>query len=368
VGFAIGSIGGPIALLTLFPSTAGDGIDSAGLVVLLALALFAAPLGIWLVYSRDIVSMGGLSAFVEATVGRRAALVHGWIWAFAYFLYLPYTVTFVVYDLLTPVFPGISAYRGSLELVLPVGIVLIVLSPLPLVLVGFGMLAVVQLAAMLVLAGVTFSHADVPIGAHPGLNDTGQAAAATALLFICASLALYLGAEVRGGSRTVRRGLLAAVVVVGAIFAVAAIPLARVPSELRDAAVPAAAIAQAYSGRGLAVTVGLLTAASTLALIVAEYLALARLLHWLHGAPLRSVLRWIAVPFIAADAISLINPERFYNDLLKVSLVALFVSQLVVFVVFPRYRRGAVAVGAAAVASALMGWGLYTLLAGSASS
>ena len=167
---------------------------------------------------------------------------------------------------------------------------------------------------------MTFSHAGVPVRAHPGLNDTGQAAAATALLFICASLALYLGAEVRGGSRTVRRGLLVAVVVVGATFAAAAIPLGRVPNDLRDAAVPAAAIAQAYSGRGLAVTVGLLTAASTLALIVAEYLALARLLHWLHGAPIRSLLRWIAVPFIAADAISLVNPERFYNDLLKVSL------------------------------------------------
>ena len=79
--------------------------------------------------------------------------MHGWIWAFAYFLYLPYTVTFVVYDLLTPVFPGISAYRASLERLLPVGIVLIVVSPLPLVLVGFGVLAVAQLAAMLVLAG-----------------------------------------------------------------------------------------------------------------------------------------------------------------------------------------------------------------------
>jgi amino acid transporter len=368
VGFAIGSIGGPIALLTLFPSTVGDGIDSAGLIVLLALALFAAPLGIWLLYSRDIVSMGGLSAFVEAAVGRRTAMFHGWIWAFAYFLYLPYTVTFVVYDLLTPVFPGISAYRASLELLLPVGIVLVVISPLRLVLVGFGLLAVAQLAGMLVLAGVTFSHVDVHVATHPGLNHTAQAAAAAALLFVCASLALYLGAEVRGGSRTVRRGLLAAVVVVGATFLVAAIPLARVPNDLRNAAVPAAAIAQAYSGRGLAVTVGLLTAASTLALIVAEYLALARLLHWLHDIPIRSLLRWIAVPFIAADAISLINPERFYNDLLKVSLVALFVSQLVVFVVFPSYRRGAVAIGAAAVASALMGWGLYTLLAGGGSS
>ena len=88
--------------------TAGE-IDSAGLVVLLALAVFAVPLGIWLVYSGKVVSGGGLSAFVEAAVGRRAAVVHGWIWAFAYFLYLPYTVTFVVYDLLPPVFPGISA-------------------------------------------------------------------------------------------------------------------------------------------------------------------------------------------------------------------------------------------------------------------
>ena len=29
LGFAVASIGGPLALLTLFPGTAGDGIDSA---------------------------------------------------------------------------------------------------------------------------------------------------------------------------------------------------------------------------------------------------------------------------------------------------------------------------------------------------
>jgi amino acid transporter len=368
VGFAIASIGGPIALLTLFPSTAGDGVDSSGLVVLLALALFAAPLGIWLAYSRTIVSTGGLTAFVDAAAGRRAALAQGWIWAFAYFLYLPYTVTFVVYDLLTPVFPGVSAYRASLEILLPVAIVMVALSPVRLVLAGLGVLAVAQLAAMLVLAGAVFSHTGAHVATHSGLKGTGKAAAATSLLFICASLALYLGAEVRGGSRTVRRGLLLAVIVVGAVFVLAAIPFARVPDDIRNAAVPGAAAAQAYSGRGLAVTVGLLTAASTLALIVAEYLALARLVHWLHGPPIRSVLRWIAVPFIAADVISLVNPDRFYNDLLKISLAALFVSQLLVFLVFPRYRRGAVAVGVAAVASGLVGWGLYTLLAGGASS
>ena len=163
-----------------------------------------------------------------------------------------------------------------------------------------------------------------------------------------------------------RRGLVAAVAVVGAAFLAAAIPLAR-PNELRNAAVPGAAIAQAYSGRGPAVTVGLLTAGSTLALIVAEYLALARLLHWLHGPPVRSLLRWIAVPFVAADAISLVNPSRFYNDLLKPSLRALFVSQTLAFLVFLRFRRAALAIGAAKVASGLAAWRLSTLIVGRAS-
>ena len=367
VGFAMASIGGPIALLTLLPGAAGESLDSAGLVVLLALALFAAPLAIWLAYSRRVVSPGGLSAFVAAAAGRRAALAQGWIWALAYFLYLPYTITFVVYDLLAPVFPGISPYRSSLELILPVAIVAVCLAPLRLVLAALGALAAAQLLIMLVLAAVVYDHTATAFASHPELRGTGKAAASTALLFVCASLALYLGAEVRGGSRTVRRGLVLAMAVVGAVFLVAAIPLAAVPVELREAPVPGAAIAQAYSGRSLAVVVGLLTALSTLALIVAEYLALARLVHWLHGPPVRTVLYWIAVPFIAADAISLVDPARFYDDLLKVSLGALFVSQLLVFVVFPRFRRGAAAVGLAAVASGLVLWGLYTLVFGGAS-
>jgi hypothetical protein len=76
---------------------------------------------------------------------------------------------------------------------------------------------------------------------------------------------------------------------------------------------------------------------------------------------------WIAVPFIALDAISLVDPNRFYDDLLKPSLGALFVAQLGVFVVFPRFRRSVLALAAAAIASGLAGWGLYTLIAGSAS-
>jgi hypothetical protein len=364
----VASIGGPIALLSFLPGTAGDGLDSAGLVVVLALAVFAVPLAIWLAYSRRVVSPGGLSAFVEAAAGRRAALAHGWIWTLAYFLYLPYTVTFVVYDLLPPVFPGLHPYRAALELLLPAALVGFALAPVRMVLAALGLLAATQLVALLVLAGFEFAHTTAPFANRPTLDQTGRATGGTALLFVCASLPLYLGAELRGGGRTLRRGLLIAVALVGAAFFVAALPLAGVPGPLRNAAVPGAAIAQAYAGRGLAITVGLLTAAGTLALIVAEYLALARLLHWLHGPPVRSVLAWLAVPFLGADAISLVDPQRFYDDLLKPSLGALFVSQLFVFLVFPRFRRGALALAAAAVASGLVTWGLYTLFAGGASS
>jgi hypothetical protein len=334
-----------------------------------------------------------LSAFVDAAAGRRTAVAQGWIWSLAYFLYLPYTVTFVVYDVLEPVFPGIHSYRAALELLLPAMIVAFVFAPVRIVLASLGVLAAAQLVALVVLAGFEFAHVSAPFASHPAVDETGRATGSTALLFVCASLPLYLGAEVRGGGRTVRRGLLVAVAIVGAAFLVAALPLAGVPDSLRNAAVPGAAIAQAYSGRSLAVAVGLLTAGSALALIVAEYLALARLLHWLHGPPVRSALAWIAVPFLAADAISLVNPSGFYHNLIKPSLGALFVSQLIVFLVFPfwpgtgsslspstrvtpngtslspekhQFRRGPLAIGATAVASGLACWGLYTLIAGSA--
>jgi hypothetical protein len=368
VGFAVASIGGPLALPNFLPGTAGDeGIESAGLVVLLALAVFAAPLVLWLVYSRRVVSPGGLTAFVEAAAGRGAALVHGWIWAFAYFLYLPYTITFVVYDVLTPIFPGLHPYRWVLELVLPVAIVLLVLAPVRLALAALVLIGLAQLVLMLVLGGVTLGHVPVRFAHEPSLDPVGRGVGGTALLFICASLPLYLGAEVRGGSRTVRRGLAAAVAVVGACFFVAALPLATVPGALRDFPVPAATIAKYYSGRPLEVAVALGIAAGTLALIVAEYLALGRLLHWLHGFELRRVLLWIAGPFVIADVISLINPEQFYDKLLKPSLGALFVSQLIVFLVFPLFRRGVRWLPLVGVASALAVWGFYTLVSASAS-
>jgi hypothetical protein len=368
VGFAIASIGGPLALPNFLPAAAGDeGIASAGLVVLLALLVFAAPLVLWLVYSRSVVSPGGLTAFVEAAAGRRAALVQGWIWTIAYFLYLPYTVTFVVYDILAPEFPGIHPYRWVLELVLPVAIVLLVLAPVRVALAALLLVGLAQLVLMLTLGGIEISHVPVRFANEPSADPVGRGVGGTALLFICASLPLYLGAEVRGGSRAVRRGVAAAVAVVGVCFFIAALPLATVPSALRDFPVPAASMAKYYSGRELEIAVALGIAAGTLALIVAEYLALGRLLHWLHGAPLPRVLVWIAGPFVIADAISLVDPETFYDKLLKPSLGALFLSQLLVFLVFPLFRRGVRWLPLVAVASGLAVWGFYTLVSGSAS-
>ena len=365
-GFAIASIGGPVALLSFLPGAAGQADTSAGLVALLALAVFAVPLAIWVAFSGRIASAGGLSSFVEAAAGRAAAVVHGWIWALAYFLYLPYTITFVVYDLLPPVFPGVHAYRAALELLLPAAIVALVFLPVRAVLAGLALLGLAQVAVLFLLGGIELAHVGSHVASQPTADATARGTGSAALLFVCASLPLYFGAELAGGGRAMRRVLVAAVALVGAAFVVAAIPLGGVPETLRDAAVPGAAIAQAYSGRTLAVVVGLLTAGGTLALVVAEYLALARLLRWLHGPDLKTLYAWIAVPFLALDAISLVDPGRFYDDLIRPSLGALFVSQAVVFLVFPRWRRSGWAVAAAGVAATLAGWGFYTLVAGSA--
>src|SRR5205085_766723 len=143
-----------------------------------------------------------------------------------------------------------------------------------------------QVIVLLVVAGFELTHAHPTFASSPNVDDTGRATGGLALLFVCASLPLYFGSELRGGSRAMRGVLAGSVALVGAAFLVA--------------------------------------------------------------------------------AVSLVDPDRFYDDLLKPSLGALFVSQLAVFLVFPRFRRGPAAVAAAAIASGLAAWGLYTLIAGSA--
>ena len=374
LGAAVASIGGPLALVSLYvPGAAGAAVSSLGLTVALAVVVFVVPLAVWLAYSERIASAGGLTAFVEAATGRTAARLQALVWIVSYFLYLPYTVTYVVYDVLAVVFPGLGPYRASLELILPAALVVFVLAPLFAVLLVLSAIAVVQVVLVVVLGTLSLSRSGGHASAfthHAGTAATGRGVAGVALLFVCLSLPLFFGGEVEGSKRTVRRGLTAAYGVVAALLLFAAVPLATVPGVFRNAELPGVAIAQAYSGRNLAVIVGLGSAASVIALIVLEFLALGRLVHWLVGTAIRPTLAAIGVPFIVADAFSLIDPDRFYDDLLRPSLIALFLSQLIVFAVFPLFRlrthprRVPAAIALAAVACALMGYGLYTTITG----
>ena len=375
LGAAIASVGGPLALVALyFPGASGGAITSAARVAALAIIVFLAPLAVWLGFSERIASAGGLAAFVEAAAGRNAARVQAAVWIVSYFLYLPYTVTYVVYDVLPVVFPGLTPYRQSLELALPVAIVVLVLAPS---VVAFGVLALIA-AAQLVLSVLLGILAMSHVGGHVSSFTSSSSPHATAtgvatvsLLFVCISLPVFFGAEVRGGSRTVRRGLLLAYAGTAAVLLLVAVPLATVSTSLSGAGLPGIAMAQAYGGRSLAVAIGVGSAASVAGLIVLEFLALGRLFHWLFELPVRLALSMIAVPFLLADAVSLVNPDRFYSDLLRPSLIALWLSQLIVFAVFPLFRlrtspqRVVSALALAAVACALSGYGLYTAITGS---
>jgi hypothetical protein len=368
LGVATASIGGPLALVSLYiPGAAGS---STGVTTALAALVFFAPIAIWSGYSSRIASRAGLTAFVDAGAGRRTAWAHAAVWSISYFLYLPYTVTFIVYDVLPVVFPGIVRYRPSLELVLPVAITLLVLGPARLVFMALLALAAAQLALMPTLGIIAYRHGGA---AHVGVHATGRGVGNVSLLFVCASLPLYFGAEVADGRRTIRPALVASFLAVAALAVFVAVPLGGLPEQIRDSQIPGVALAQTYAGRGFAVAVGLATAASVAALIVIEYLALGRLWTALLGMRLRPVLAFIAVPFITADAISLVDPSGFYSALLRPSLVALFVAQLVVFAVYPRFRRiherlRPVDLATAAVGAALVIYGVYTAVASTSGS
>ena len=117
----------------------------------------------------------------------------------------------------------------------------------------------------------------------------------------------------------------------------------------------------------LATAVGVGAAVSVACVIVAEFLALARLGHALTGRPVALWSRVLAVVLVAGAAASLADPIRVYDDLFKPSLVALWLAQLVVFVVYPQYAarlhgRRARDLVLAGAASALMLFGLWSTI------
>jgi hypothetical protein len=92
-----------------------------------------------------------------------------------------------------------------------------------------------------------------------------------------------------------------------------------------------------------------------------------RLIHAIGRWRMRSIAAGIGMVALVAAALSLIDPEAFYSRLLKPSEVALWVSQLIVFMVFPlfafkRRQRMGPALALAVGASAFAVYGIVTTL------
>ncbi len=370
-GLAIGSVGGPLGLVALYvPQAVADARASAALVVVLGTAIFALPVIVWRRYAATVAGAGGLYSFVEAAAGVWPARLEGAIWAFSYFLYMPYTVAFVVYDVLGVAFPGISRARPWLEVGIPLVMVAGLVARRMGVFVVTAVLAAAQVALVAVFAGVEIAHTGIPsstIGLNVGAGEATKAALAVSLFFICASLPLFLGAEVSDASRVTRRGLTLSLLVGGVCILAGAASLVRVPKPLIDGPLPGWEIAYNYGGRWLADSVVVGIAVSLLTLVMLEYVALARLLHSMLRVGLRKTELWTGVAFVATAVVSLSGPQRFYDRLSPPSLVALFASQVIVFAVYPLFRRRArtltptdvlLAVGA----GGMMVYGLYTAL------
>lgn len=368
-GFALATFGGPLALAALFaPGVAGPAIPSLGLATLLGGAVFALPLYVWWSYSDRVSSSGGLVAFVRTAAGTRLALLTGVAWTISYFLYLPYTVAEVAYESLPVVLPGVHDWRWLLQLGIPLAATAIALAPLAVVFALFGVLALYQLAMLLALGIVELQHVGAPgssFAVHGHGGDFATATLGMALLLVCGSLAFFFGDEVRGGGRTIRLAVTGAFAVAVPYVVFAVFPLAAVPRELLGGEIPGYDVASAYVGHGFAVAVGLGAVFSEgLLLVLAELLALSRLLHWATGRSVRTTTLWIAVPFFLADAIALVDPEEFAERSAKVALTALWVSQLLVFAAFPLLRRRSSDLFVASACIGLTVWALYRVLSG----
>lgn len=369
LAIAVVSIGGPLALAALYvPEIVHDASASAGLITVLAPVAFAFPLLIWLRYAREISSSGGLFSFVEAAAGRRVALVQAAIWTVSYLLYLVYTTVYVVYDVLPWVVPGVRPYRSTLEVAIPVLLALVVIagrSPAVFVLIVF---AVGQLALVALLAVVAIAHAHPmsSFGTTSAAGDIATASGNTALLFVCGSLPFFFGGEVARPDRTIRRGVAAAYLLVAVAIVAAVFPLAANPAFTR-AAIPGVSVVSVYVGHGAGVAIGIGVAASVVGVMLVEYLALTRLMHAVRGVSVSTASRLIAIPLVLGGAVSLVDPDRFYDDLLKPSLIALWLSQIIVVAVFPLFLRARNALRPQGIvltlgATALMVFGLYSTI------
>lgn len=368
---ALASVGGPLALAALYaPGAVSDVAGSGGSVTIVGAVAFVAPLAIWLRYSKDIASSGGLYSFVEAAAGRRIALAQAGLWLASYVLYLLYTSAYVVYDLLPPVWPGIHSWRPVLAAVLPAATALVVVAGRRAALVVIGALGLVQVPLLALLDAVAVHHAPAASAFAATANgDATRATAAVATLFVCGSLPLFLGGEVAAPRRAFGFALPIAFALAAVGVLLAVYPLAQDPAFAK-AESPGMSLVRADVGREAGDAIGAGVAASVLAVMLLEYVAITRLWRAMTGTSTRTSARWIGLALVVAGPISLLlHPDRFYESLLRPSLVLLWLSQLIVVAVFPLFvaRRGGIRpwhLVATAVATALAAYGAVSAVTG----
>ncbi len=368
-GVAVSSFG-TLAIAALFaPTTIPRASASAGLTMLAGAVVFILPIAIWLRYSRHVNSSGGLYAFVEAAAGRRVALAQAAVWTVSYFLYLVYTTVQIVYDVLPAVLPGERHYQTLLALLIPVAFAAVMLAGRAMALMVIGLIAVGQLALAGILDGVTIGHLATPASTFGTGAPTGplaKASAQTSLLYICGSLPLFLGGELATPARTIKRGVLGSYMVTVIVVILAVAPLAAQPG-LTNTTLPGVTVAQEFASPGVADAIGIGVAVSISGLVLCEYLALSRLVHAIGRWRMQTGTVAIGALMVLAAPFVLIDPEGIYSALLKVSLVALWISQLIVFAVYPlfarRHRQRLLPAWLLALgASGLAGFGLWTAI------
>ena len=295
------------------------------------------------------------------------------MWVASYLLYLLYTGAYVAYDVLPNSISGVHRWRPLLAVVIPVAVAISLVAGRSAAVAVIGFLAVGQFAVLVLLDVIAVQHAPGANAFHVTTSaDGGRAVGGIATLFVCGSLPLFLGGEVR--ERGVWQRVLPPAFLLATVGVLLAVyPLARDPAFIR-AEVPGVALARVDAGHAAGTVIGIGVAASIVAVLLLEGVALTRILNWATPLSVSAWTRVLAAALVVVAPVSLaLDPGKFYDRLLKPSLVLLWIAQLVVVAVFPvfahRQRRlRAWHLVVTAVAIALMAFGLVNTLAGSSGS
>lgn len=260
LGFGISSIGGPLALVSLYlRDILGASTQYLLPASVLAVILFLFPIIAWYNYSKKIASSGGLYEFVRRSVGERVARVQGVLWILSYLLYLPYTVTYIVFYILPAIFPLSPVYLYLMEVFLPVVLCALVFSGKKPTLVFLSFIAIIQMILVVVLSAYISSHVGLSIAPIGKVNPFSLSTVSLGVsgLFVCSSLLLFLGGEAEGGAESIRRGLVYSFIVASLLLILFALASSSVYTSVSKNEAPGFTLALLYANAAFAYLLGI---------------------------------------------------------------------------------------------------------------